>query len=401
MVKIEELPSLKSVADVIITESRAGQVIIFSFPTAEVWGRWRHFFLESLRNRLVELGEEPFWDVLIAVNDSSSPQKDIADFLGISSPLDQAAILNAGVNDPPLIIELSCDGSIGVAWQRFIKDTGRFFRVYDSCGSSRVICIFLIAPDEIPPIQVDVGLRCYAFWNPLRWEEVRMIVAASLSKEENVLVRAWQICTYAGAANADPKVIDGLARSSPGSLAEIKSVIVTGREQLRSPIVDNHYVGHFFAEKQWDVPVGMTKAWLLGALWGYTLDRGALIPWDQVADSDLDQVISRTIWREQVAGLYPLLMEITVFTSEIITIIRGPHWQKYLVSSEIDRAATEPGSIITIFRENRELRKLPEKIYKLLLQLRAVRNKLAHLDPVELNDVQKIWSLFNHVSKLV
>ena len=400
MLRIEELPSLKNIADVILKEGRAGQLILFSFPTEDVWEKWQEFFLESLRIRLNERGEEPFWDVFSADNNSLTPEHDIAEFLGLPPSSGQMGILTACGSDPPLIIELLCDGSISPKWQSFIKETARFFRVYDSSFTSRLICLFLISPGIFPPEQANAGMRCYAFWNPLHWEEIRLIASDLVNEKENVLSRAWQISTYAGAANADPAVIAILSKNIPRSLDEVSDNIRSIRKEKKR-VLGNVKIDEkrFFDEKQWDIPTGMREDWLEGALWGYTLDRSTVIPWDYVADKDFNRMLKRTIWREQVAGLYPLLMEITSLTSKIITRAKGSQWESLLQAGDNDMSITEPGAIISIFKDNVNLGQLPERISRLLYQLRFVRNKLAHLEPIDLKDVQKIWSLFIKITK--
>ena len=87
-------------------------------------------------------------------------------------------------------------------------------------------------------------------------------------------------------------------------------------------------------------------------------------------------------------------------TSEIISNKKGNEWKKYAASKNNGMCLeTEPGEILRIFRDNRNLGNLPMKSYELLQNLRIVRNKLAHLEPVDFKDVRQIWALFERASK--
>ena len=397
MLNVEDLPSLKNIAEVILSEGNSNQLIIFCIPTENIWIKWKDFILNALKNKINERGESQFWETLIADNKTSSPQKDIAAFLGFRNNADLSEILSSYGSESPLIIELLCNKKLSDPWQSFINKAARFFRIFDSGNAHRLICMFLISPPTYPPVQINVGLRCYGFWNPLRWEEFRLLVADKFIGEENVLSRAWRISTYTGAANSDPDLILMLSRNSPRSLSDVKKQ-VTNTFKVEKRKNDTNTVNRFFEEKRWDIPVGLTNKWLNGNIVGNTLDRGSIIPWHCISDEDFEDNFSRTLWREQVAGLYPLLMEITFFTSEIISEIMGSKWKSYLNSGENPDSETEPGVILGIFKEYK-LGFLPDKIFNLLHKLRKVRNKLAHLKPVDFKDVNQIWTLFDQISK--
>jgi len=99
---------------------------------------------------------------------------------------------------------------------------------------------------------------------------------------------------------------------------------------------------------------------------------------------------------ESANALYPLLMEITFFASEKISQIVGDRWKRYLNNNDL-ASETEPGVILSIFREN-NLGRIPNKIFNLLKQVKSVRNKLAHLQPVDYQEVNRIWSFFDQIS---
>jgi len=397
MLKVEDLPSLKNIAKVIISEGSFGQLIIFCIPTKNIWRTWKEFLKTALNNRLNEKNQKQIWSIHTADRNSNTPKEDLAEFLGLGKYASLNEILASSGNDSPIAIELLCAGNLKKPWQNFINKIGRFFRVSDSYNINRVVCMFVIAPPLYPPIQIDAGIRCYGFWNPLRWEELRLIIADNFSGKENVMSRAWRISTFTGAANSDPKLINLLSRNSPRSLSDVKKAVLSIRANNNETNNNANIENRFHDEKRWDIPSGLTKKWLSGDIIGNTLDRGSIIPWQNISDSNFDNIFSRTVWREQVAGLYPLLMEITYFTSEIITKTKGKKWKNYFNSDDNIGSETEPGVILAIFKEN-DLGLLPDKIFKLLRQLRFVRNKLAHLKPVDFKDVNQIWILFNKIT---
>ena len=400
MLKIENLPSLKNIADVILSEGSSGQIILFCIPSHGVWEKWKENLLNALNNSLIEKGHRQVWDILTANTSSNNPQKDVAEFLDLEDDAELSDILASFGDESPIIIELLCAGELHQSWYSFINNVARFFRVEGASYVNRVICIFFINPPKLPPVKSDAGIRCYSFWNPLRWEEIRLVIQSSVSSE-NAMSRAWRVSTYTGISNSDPELISKLVEEAPSSLSEIKDIVKRDRSNARKKSSFKGSVNRFHEERSWDVPSGLTVEWLQNRLLGSTLDRGAIIPWHNIAESDLDSIFDRAIWREQLAGIFPLLMEITFFTSEIISKIKGKGWKKQILTQNDNGSPdTEPGTILNIFHEKQnEFGKLPKKIYSLLQELRIARNKLAHLEPVDFKDVNQIWSLFEQISK--
>lgn len=44
-------------------------------------------------------------------------------------------------------------------------------------------------------------------------------------------------------------------------------------------------------------------------------NRGGNIPWEKCCESFKNTTLDRAVWREQVAGIFPLLMEVTAISS--------------------------------------------------------------------------------------
>lgn len=392
MLTIGSLPSLRGIAEAIISGDDSGQLILFSFPSKDVWGKWREVFLEALDTCLSERDKGTLVDGIIAMAPGSdNPQNDLAEKLEIDEPVFDEILASYG-DDPPIVLELDCDGHLEPTWQGFLSDVARYYRTYDSSYTKRSICLFLTSPPHIPPIEPAPGVRCFSFWNPLLWEEVRLLIGANIGQSENAILKAWVVSTYAGSANLDPEVVGRLLQQEPRSLREVREIVRAYCDEYKGAKKVHQHFPSLIDEKRWDVPHGLSEPWLKGNIHGHTFNRGNSIPWEKCCDSFREATLDRAVWREQVAGLFPLLMEITAITSDIITHTKGRKWH------EMCEDTTEPGKILDVFHGNKSLGSLPQKIYQLLQELRISRNKLAHLDPVDFRDVSQIWSLFEQIS---
>lgn len=392
------LPSLKGLADTLFSEARAGQVVLFSFPSRRAWDIWRDSFLQALGECLRDAGEDRPEVFRPDIDGGASPEQALADFLDLPNA-SWENLLTWALNGVPIVVELFCEGKLDASWEQFVKDAARYFRVSETGYRYRFLCLCLVEPGQYPPVRSSPGLRNYAFWNPLKWEEIRLLVADSVGEKENPLTSAWRISTYAGAAGADPELVACFAKNQPASLAEVKSLINAYRSETNAKPVSTSKLGRFYQESRWVVPAGLAPLWSEGALNGATLDRGASLAWHRLPDDDVEPAFNMCVWREQLAGLFPLLLEITYFTAEAVSRDCGESWRRYLNGENGTRSTAEPGEILRIFREHRELGKLPQSIYELLRDLKRSRNKLAHLELLDLRDVERIYSRFKQVSR--
>ena len=96
-------------------------------------------------------------------------------------------------------------------------------RVYRSCGlefRQRPVLVVLVGCSEYPPVETTIGIRIRALWNPIRWEEIRLLTEAELPKDENALVHAWRVAVYSAVSGGDPGTISRLCSDIPNSLTE-------------------------------------------------------------------------------------------------------------------------------------------------------------------------------------
>ena len=99
MQRLAELPSLKEIAETILAEGRAGQLILFSLPDRDTWNKWGDYLLQSLKNRLRERGEETFWETLQVDMSQDNPHELICDHLALPHQAGQDELLSAPVNE--------------------------------------------------------------------------------------------------------------------------------------------------------------------------------------------------------------------------------------------------------------------------------------------------------------
>ncbi|WP_319548507.1 hypothetical protein [Desulfogranum marinum] len=393
MLTIGSLPSLRGIAEELVLGDTSGQLILFSFPSKQVWLKWQEYFIAAMDACLGENGRGALYDGIISMDPSSeNPQNDLAEKLAFDDPRFDELLASYG-NDPPIVLELDCDGRLDQAWQSFLSDTAKYYKTNDSAYSKRSICLFLISPPQIQPIEAAPGVRCFAFWNPLQWEEIRLLIGANIDQSDNAISKAWIVSTYAGAANLDPEVIGKLLQREPRSLRDVREIVSTYCDGCKNEKEVSKNFSSLTEEKRWDVPQELSTPWLQGKLHGHTFNRGDNIPWEKCCESFKKTTLDRAVWREQVAGIFPLLMEITAISSEKITQIKGEKWKEECLDT------TEPGKILDVFHERNLIGRLPKKLYDLLQNLRISRNKLAHLEPVDFRDVSQIWSLFEQISK--
>ena len=113
--------------------------------------------------------------------------------------------------------------------------------------------------------------------------------------------------------------------------------------------------------------------------------------------------LRRSIWKEQSTGLLPLIIEITYRTNRALDNAVEGDWRSRFARSyacSIDESYfREPADIIDFARGPSGFW-VPDTILKLLYELRSVRNNLAHLVPIELTSLNRIWDMHVRSQKM-
>lgn len=112
-----------------------------------------------------------------------------------------------------------------------------------------------------------------------------------------------------------------------------------------------------------------------------------------MAGETAERYVRAAIWREQLTGLFPVVVELGFRIVPTITSLTGPDWLREVPDekrvSETD-FRPEPKEVMDIFG-SRRFGKLPKSIWSFLDLLRRTRNDLAHMSPIELRQVREIW----------
>jgi len=390
------LPGLRGLVSEVLAELREGSLVAVSVPTGKTGKRWLGWFCEALRDRIRESGDPVPVELPPFSASLADPFSEIAAANGVGQVGNLEGLLEYYPDDGALVLMVECEGRLGKDWTAFFDSVRRAFR---SAGHRRLrpVLALIIGSDEYPPMANDVGSRVFALWNMLRWEEVRLLALDALPRDENSLVRAWRTATYAGAANGDPELLLRLCRECPNRLDQVIKCALTEADGFGQ--LDLAMGG--IPDQRWNVPRGCVAPWSVGDLIGYTIDRGALRTVSGMAKEDADRYIRAAIWREQLSGLFPVVVELGFGIVPAITSAVGIDWlsevpaERKISDGDI---RLEPKEVMDIFANGR-YRRLPVSIWNFLDLLRITRNDLAHMSPIELQRIRQIWQGHDVIGK--
>lgn len=382
------LPGIRRLASEVLAELGEGSLVALSVPSGSTSKRWLGWFIEALRGRARESREPPPIELPPFGGSLPDPFSEIAATGSVGQIRSLDDLLEYFSGEGPLVLVIECEPDLGLGWKHFFDAVRRAFRVADARRLRPVLAV-IVGSREYPPIPNDVGSRVFALWNLFRWEELRILAIDVLPQNENALTRAWRVATYAGAANGDPQMLLRLCRESPDRLDQVVELAT----QVAGSGGGCEWDTHSVSDRRWDVPPGCIGSWSAGELLGHTVDRGALRAVGGMAGETADRYLRAAIWREQLTGLFPVVVELGFRIVPTITSLIGPDWLREVPDekrvSELD-FRLEPKEIMDIFDAGR-FGKLPESIWSFLDLLRKTRNDLAHMSPIELRQVREIW----------
>ena len=380
----------------VLAELQEGSLVAISVPSGETGARWLGWFREALRERTRECREPVPIELPPFPGSLPDPFSEIAAADGVGQVRNLEDLLEYFPDEGALVFVVECEPILGAEWKSFFDSVRRAFR---GAGSRRLrpVLALIVGSDEYPPVANDVGSRVFALWNMLRWEELRLLAVDVLPQDENALVRAWRTATYAGAANGDPEMLLRLCRESPDRLHQVIDVALSdansrGRLELDvGPVPD----------QRWHVPPACLGPWSVGELIGHTVDRGTLRAVAGMESETADRYVRAAIWREQLSGLFPVVVELGFSVASLITSVVGRDWLRDVPAerriSDGD-VRLEPKEVMDIFATGR-YRRLPTSIWSLLDLLRRTRNDLAHMSPIELQQMRRIWEGHDLIAK--
>ena len=390
------LPGIRELASAVHAASREESLVAVSVPSGAAGERWLGWLLQALRDRIRECGEPLPTEVGSLNGSQSDPLAALAAADSISSAQSIQDLLAYFPDDGALILVMECEDALSPEWKGFFDSVARAYVSADAHRLRSLIAI-IVGSREYPPITQDVASRVFALWNVVRWEELRLLAAAVLSQDENALTRAWRVATYTGAASWDPDTLMRLCRECPDRLDYVVELAVAGAVERDKPMWNSAHV----PEQRWQVPTTCVHSWASGALVGHTVDRGTARTRDGTGERMARNYARAAIWREQLSGLFPVVVELGFGVTSAVTSVLGSDWHREVSAGRKTGDGylrLEPKEVMDIF-STKHYGRVPQSIWSLLDLLRRTRNDLAHMSPIDLPRIQRIWQGHDLVKK--
>ena len=375
-----------------------GEFVILGCPESTTGQRWAEVALDALDNAS-RVRDDPSPVRLSSISGNvDDPLPVIVRALGYDEGSTVADILAGDAGT--VVIRVVCTDGFSGGWRRLFVQFGSAYRLAQGGVRTRPVLAIVTGCTDFPPVESSVGTRVRALWNTVRWEEMRLLVESTLPMRENALVRTWRVAVYTGASNNDPAIAAMLCEQGPNSLrdtidvtlSETVNVAKGGQVPIDVP---------FVADERWEVPSRVTRLWAEGQISGVTLERGTSVSLDRLTTKNATDYLYSVIWREQVAGLLPVVIDMGFSVNGALANAVGYSW---LDSGPMDalsvdgRINLEPAEVMRRIKETPRLH-VPSTIWRALGRLRAVRNDLSHMRLVDLSDVRAIWESYDQVRR--
>ena len=390
------LPGIRELAAEVLAETREESLVAVSVPSGAAGARWRVWFLDALCDLIREYGEPLPTEVDSLKGSLCDPLAGLADTECLKRVESIENLLAYFPDEGALILVVECDDCLSLEWKSFF---GSVSRAYVGANSHRLrsLIAIIVGSREYPPITQDVASRVFALWNVVRWEELRLLASAALPDDENALTRAWRVATYAGASNWDPEMLLRLCRQCPDHLEQVVDIA------LPIPLAKGEleWNAETVPERRWQVPANCVGSWASGELFGHTVERGVARALHNMQRQPAEDYTRAAIWREQLSGLFPVVVELGFSASSAVTSVLGTDWHREVPGERKlsdDYLRLEPKEIMEIL-STRRFGKVPRSIWSLLDLLRRTRNDLAHMSPIDLPRIRQIWQGHDLVQK--
>ena len=372
-------------------------MVSLSVPCGSTGRRWLVWLMEAIRHQTREHGEPLPLEVPTLSGSLTDPLAELAAFSCIGRLQNLDDLLEYYPDEGALVLMIECEQTLSRQWKNFFDAIRRLCRGAGSQSRLRPVLAVIIGSREYPPITRDVGTRLFALWNTVRWEELRLYANDMLPRGENALTRAWRVATYAGAANGDPDILVRLCRKSPDPLDEVVALALDSAETR----VEVGRWARTIPDQRWDVPPAAVGSWAAGDVFGDTIERGPVRATGGMGTRIGNRYLHAAIWREQLTGLFPVVVELGFNATAAVTSTMGTSWLQAIPSkrkvSDSD-FRLEPREIMDIFSTGR-FGRVPQSIWSFLDLLRQTRNDLAHMSPVELQRMRRIWQGYDLICK--
>jgi hypothetical protein len=383
-------PGLRALAVELMRPMRGSQLVLLRYPDRAMREEWTPVVRIALNATLAERGE--IYPVLMLDgNRTEGPAEPWFKLAVGGSERDTLRQALVGTRDQePIVLVLDSDGGLPSDWRALFTTLARYYRTPEGGVYLRSVLVLLSGAGPAFPLDGITGITDFAHWQPLLWEEMRLLARRRLPDlRSNPLREAWTISTYVGAASGDPFLLERLCQTLPQSLAEITRHVREGSGTLAVTEADACGAGMSVASRRWAVPSALEDLWHQGKVTGWTFERGLSLAWSRLPPSD--RALRLAIWREQVAGLMPSLIEMAIEANHWLRHAAPSAWRAAVKANDgATVESSEPGVVLSAFSGIGE--RMPQDLHRLLTALRNMRNKLAHQVAVDEGDVGHLWA---------
>ena len=139
-----------------------------------------------------------------------------------------------------------------------------------------------------------------------------------------------------------------LCRKSPDPLDEVVALALDSAETR----VEVGRWARTIPDQRWDVPPAAVGSWAAGDVFGDTIERGPVRATGGMGTRIGNRYLHAAIWREQLTGLFPVVVELGFNATAAVTSTMGTSWLQAIPSkrkvSDSD-FRLEPREIMDIF----------------------------------------------------
>jgi len=387
---------IRSLAGRITEAGRAGEIVFLQFSTPEEGALWVPVILDACNVQLQLYSDNSEFERVDITNDKLTPERVVE-----ASGAESAREFLTDFAFEPIAVSFPDSSCVTESWMQFFRDLVHAQADLKPNTRRRSVIISSQFVD-LDGIEHKATARLYRIWNPVSWEDTRLVIAQKLGWGESEAAKAWMVASYTGASNLEPHLVNRLCDARPSSIKQIVRNVceLAGdsgirRRDERISDIDIDEFGRW-----WRVPEQLFGLWQKGEIAGATLERGIRMPLAAVPIASRGEVIKNRIWQEQLAGLLPLVMEIGKRANRLLDRVGGTQWRKrFAMDRRIDVERTyvsEVGPLLHFLRKSRPFN-IPKIMYELLESLLVARNSLAHMEPIEKSDIQTIWDTYKRV----
>lgn len=409
---LSDFYGVRLVASEIVSDLNSGKTVFVQFPDDATKVLWEDPIRRACEAALNVDGDSQSFEFFRIGRDGRGPM-DLIEQLDLSAPCESESgsvtldteliykFLKAYGRDP-VAISVDCSFKESTEWRDFLVKVTSCQKSLGSDEESRFL-LFFSEGLELPTGLVPTSVSKFQFWNPIRWEEMRLEAHRALAGVRSGARRAWMVATYVGGANLCPATLTRLCYEQPRALDQVlelasASAQSNGHVPKIAEREDSLEAG---ADSVWKLPTERFESWGTLGVITETLERGPYRLLSRIPPDDRDRVLRYQIWQEQASGLLPLVVQVSRKSNEILDHWLRPNWRESLGQwANVDAQETYDLEVTKVieFIESSSTDHLKETPFRLLKTLRHIRNKLAHMEPIELQRIEEAWELFIRTS---